>query len=219
MVEWHQWLDRHEFEQAPGVGDGQGGLVCCSPWGCKESDTSEWLNWIERESLFVCLSLLISKEFSRTISSQQIFNSIPLAKLGQIAVSKQIAEKEDEIESLIYINSLWLGGSLSGSDGKEFTCHAGDPASNPGSGSSPGEGNGNPLQYSCLENLMDRGNLVSYSPWGCGVRHDLTTKHRQACDSLRPLSLITSPSNTWRRSLIGQQKGIITIGQTSGSIC
>ena len=34
-------LDGHEFEQAPGVGDGQGGLACCSPWGCKESDTTE----------------------------------------------------------------------------------------------------------------------------------------------------------------------------------
>ena len=35
----------HEFEQAPGVGDGQGSLVCCSPWGCKESDTTERMNW------------------------------------------------------------------------------------------------------------------------------------------------------------------------------
>ena len=33
MVGWHHWLDGHEFEQAPGVGDGQGGLACCSPWG------------------------------------------------------------------------------------------------------------------------------------------------------------------------------------------
>ena len=41
----HHWLDGHEFEQAPGVGDGQGGLACCSPWGCKESDMTEWLNW------------------------------------------------------------------------------------------------------------------------------------------------------------------------------
>ena len=37
-------IDGHEFEQAPGVGDGQGSLVCCSPWGCKESDTSQRLN-------------------------------------------------------------------------------------------------------------------------------------------------------------------------------
>ena len=34
-VGWHHWLDRHEFEQTLGVGDGQGGLVCCSPWGCR----------------------------------------------------------------------------------------------------------------------------------------------------------------------------------------
>ena len=36
IVGWHHRLDGHEFEQAPGVGDGQGGLACCSPWGCKE---------------------------------------------------------------------------------------------------------------------------------------------------------------------------------------
>ena len=47
MVGWHHWLNGHEFEQASGVGDGQGSLVCCSPWGCKESDPSEWLNWAE----------------------------------------------------------------------------------------------------------------------------------------------------------------------------
>ena len=44
-----------------------------------------------------------------------------------------------------------------GSDGKESACNAGDPDSIPGSGRSPGEGNGNPLQYSCLENPMDGG--------------------------------------------------------------
>ena len=41
MVEWHHRLDVHEFEQAPGVGDGQGSLVCSSPWCCKELDTTE----------------------------------------------------------------------------------------------------------------------------------------------------------------------------------
>ena len=44
-VGWHHWLNGHEFEQAPGVGDGQGSLVCCSPWGHKELDMTEWLNW------------------------------------------------------------------------------------------------------------------------------------------------------------------------------
>ena len=41
MVGWHQRLNGHKFEQAPGVGDGQEGLACCSLWGCKESDTTE----------------------------------------------------------------------------------------------------------------------------------------------------------------------------------
>ena len=44
MVGWHHWLDGHEFEQALKIGDGQGGLACCSPWGHKKSDMTEWLN-------------------------------------------------------------------------------------------------------------------------------------------------------------------------------
>ena len=50
MVGWHHWLNEHEFEQAQGVGDGQGSLACCSPWGRKESDTTEWLNWTEPQA-------------------------------------------------------------------------------------------------------------------------------------------------------------------------
>ena len=46
MVEWHHWLDGHEFEEAPGVGDKQGSLECCSPWGHKELDMTERLNWL-----------------------------------------------------------------------------------------------------------------------------------------------------------------------------
>ena len=45
MVGWHDWLDGHDFEQDLVVGDGQGNLVCCSPWGRKESNTTERLNW------------------------------------------------------------------------------------------------------------------------------------------------------------------------------
>ena len=44
MVGWHHHFDEHEFEQALGVGDGQGSLACCSPWGRTESDTTEQLN-------------------------------------------------------------------------------------------------------------------------------------------------------------------------------
>ena len=47
MVGWHHWLKGHGFGWIPGVGDGQGGLACCSSWGRKESDTTEQLKWTE----------------------------------------------------------------------------------------------------------------------------------------------------------------------------
>ena len=46
-VGWHPSLDGHESEQVLGTGDGQGGLACCSPWGSKESDLTDWLKWTE----------------------------------------------------------------------------------------------------------------------------------------------------------------------------
>ena len=63
--------------------------------------------------------------------------------------NKSLTEMEQSLSSAI--------GFPGGSVGKESACNAGDPASIPGLGKSPGEGNGNPLQYSCLENSMDRG--------------------------------------------------------------
>ena len=54
MVGWHQQLNGHEFEQAPGVDDWHGHLECCSPWGYKESDTTERLHWTD--SLFQDIS-------------------------------------------------------------------------------------------------------------------------------------------------------------------
>ena len=52
FVGWHHWLNGHGFGWTPGVGDGQGGLACCSSWGCKESDTTEQLNWIRQHHQF-----------------------------------------------------------------------------------------------------------------------------------------------------------------------
>ena len=64
--------------------------------------------------------------------------------------------------------------------GKESACNAGDPGLIPGSERSPGEGNGNPLQYSCLENPMDRGAWQATVHAVVRVRHDLVTKQQQS---------------------------------------
>ena len=58
MVGWHHSLNGREFEQEPGDGERQGSLVCCSPWGCKESDTTERLN--NKAFLKYCTKLFIS---------------------------------------------------------------------------------------------------------------------------------------------------------------
>ena len=60
MAGWHHQYNGHEFEQIPGVGDGQGGLACCSPWGFKESDTTERLN--DNKSSFVELISMTEDE-------------------------------------------------------------------------------------------------------------------------------------------------------------
>ena len=65
-----------------------------------------------------------------------------------------------------------LGGFPGGSEDKASACNAGDPGSIPGLGRSPGEGNGNPLQYSCLENPMDRGAWQAMSTGSQRVGHN-----------------------------------------------
>ena len=73
MIGWHHWLDGHEFEQASGVGDGQGSLACCSPGGRKESDTTERLNWT---ALLMNQKIQHSKDFrSPQINVQALYNS------------------------------------------------------------------------------------------------------------------------------------------------
>ena len=62
MVGCHYQLNRHEFEYTLRVGDEQGGLVCCSPWGHKKLDMTEWMNWTkQREWYMVCLMKLDSR--------------------------------------------------------------------------------------------------------------------------------------------------------------
>ena len=58
MVGWHHQLNEREFEQASSAGDGQGALVRCSPWRHKESDTTEWLNWLTNREAVITMTTL-----------------------------------------------------------------------------------------------------------------------------------------------------------------
>ena len=73
MVGWHHWPDEHEFEQAPGFGDGQGSLSCCSPWSHKESDTTEWLNWQGEKKIKLIADLLLFSKTGDKFFSQKKF--------------------------------------------------------------------------------------------------------------------------------------------------
>ena len=75
MVAWHHWLNGHEFEYTLGVGDGQGGLACWSPWGCKESDTTEWLNWTELPLMIFLSPVMSYSSFLMSLSSVKIYVS------------------------------------------------------------------------------------------------------------------------------------------------
>ena len=72
MVGWHHQLDGHVFEQAPGVGDGQGSLAGCSPWGLKQSDTTERLNNNPSNSYcVVCYANKFQQQALKDICSQR----------------------------------------------------------------------------------------------------------------------------------------------------
>ena len=92
-----------------------------------------------------------------------------------------------------------------GSDSKESTCSVRVPGSIPGLGRSPGEGNDNPLQCSCLENPTDRGNLVGYSPWG----HKESDTTERPTLSLHSNKWLTVPHN--QDETTGAQKGAPTL--------
>ena len=74
IVGWHHQLDEHEFEQASGVGEGQGSLAFCSPWGHKGSNMTEQLNWYMVKKQFSLLMNMSSKFISK-ISTNQIYHS------------------------------------------------------------------------------------------------------------------------------------------------
>ena len=80
MVGWHHRLDGHECEQAPGDTEGQGGLACCSPWGCKESNTSQRLN--SRQQKIEALGVNARKSATTILLKKTVWIPVPLANLG-----------------------------------------------------------------------------------------------------------------------------------------
>ena len=80
MVGWHHQLNEREFEQAPGVGEGQGSLVCCSPWGRKESDITEQ----QLTNMKVIMEISSSKE-----SQQLLQRTVLLALLKAQTLREQ----------------------------------------------------------------------------------------------------------------------------------
>ena len=97
MVGWHHWLNGYEFEQPPAVGDGQGSLACCSPWGRKESDTTERLNWTETVSELNADKLDMARKFKRESSLQpeQLYEQwvVPFTETGK-EMEKGVGKQE-----------------------------------------------------------------------------------------------------------------------------
>jgi len=80
MAGWHHWLDGRESEWTQEVGDGQGGLACCNSWGCKESDTTEQLNWTELSEFLniSCCSFQLQNFYLVLLQIMSISLLIPL---------------------------------------------------------------------------------------------------------------------------------------------
>ena len=101
MFGWHHRLDGYEFEQAPGVGDGHGSLVCCSPWGRKESDITKQLNWTELPANYpapLC--------FQSLKNSQRLRNRRQAIKIGKFCYLEKMMNLWSSTEG-IYIKYVY----------------------------------------------------------------------------------------------------------------
>ena len=112
----------------------------------------------------------------------------------------------DKINFWIYIILMGFPG---GWDSKEFACNAGDLGSITGLGKSPGEENGHPLQYFCLENPMDRGAWWSTVHWVTKIRTQMNDKHNHS-KAWKLLLDLTSPLNLLTNFLRSSLKTVIT---------
>ena len=92
MVGWHHQLNGHDFEQAPGVGDGQRSLACCSPWGRKESDMTERLNWTELKLFCLLPCQYFPTPYTGLNDHVHIFTVTTHCWLNSLFISLQIPE-------------------------------------------------------------------------------------------------------------------------------
>ena len=194
---WRQWHPTPVL--LPAKSHGRRSLIRCSPWGCKESDTSEQLHF----------------HFSLSRIGEGNGNPLQCSCLENPrdggawwAAVYGVAQSRTQLKRLSS-SSRYLKEGSSSSVGKESTWNSGDLGSIPGLGRSPGEGNSNPFQYSCLGNPMDRGTWQATAHGVPRVGHDLATKSSPSSDP-GPLSsmhfnwYIVSPqfknnnnNNTW----------------------
>ena len=94
-----------------------------------------------------------------SLVAQLVKNSLQCRRPWFDSWVRKICWRRDRLPTPIFL------GFPGGSDGKEYACNVGDLGSIPGWGKSPAEGNGNPLQYSCLENPIRQRSLAGYNPW------------------------------------------------------
>ena len=106
MIGWHHQLGGHEFEQALGVGNGQGSLACSSPWGHKELDTTEWLNWTQkwkkREELQLKYKCSKSWNYYKQQYSNKIDNLVEMDKFLEMCNHPRLNQEKTKYEQINY---------------------------------------------------------------------------------------------------------------------
>ena len=120
MAGWHRRLNGYESEQAPGVGDGQGGLGCYSPWGPKGSDMTEWLNWAELTKIYQLKFVYIS-EFTHSVTAlcltlcnpmdcsppdSSVYGVFQARILEWVAISFSRGSSQPSDQTRVYVSSL-----------------------------------------------------------------------------------------------------------------
>ena len=109
MVGWHHELNGHEFGKTPGVGDGQGGLECCSSWGRKGSDMIEWLNWTDmnfRIAFSVNLKNVIGILIGISLNIQMALSSIDILTIIILQLMSTKVSFYLSVSSVFFINTL-----------------------------------------------------------------------------------------------------------------